>query len=133
MNDEMEGLSGRVGEIVAALLCDGTPESCGKVKKCLYHSKDYNNIGTGYGCDVDRLNADAAGLLKVYAARLAAVTAERDAAVKDLCLVGDCDTCYMRGQRGYSRCSPAVCDENRTCVGYKWRGPQEAGEADHAD
>lgn len=86
MNDGMEALSGRVGEIVAALLCDGTPESCGKAKNCPYHSKDYNNIGTGYGCDVDRLDADAAGLLKAYDGenaqlreQLAAVTAERDA------------------------------------------------------
>lgn len=66
------------------------------------------------GSAFDRLQAD-----------LARVTAERDAAVADLYLAGDCDTCYMRGQRGYSRCSPAVRDESGTCVGYKWRGPQK--------
>lgn len=56
---------------------------------------------------------------------LSRVEAERDAAVKDLCLAGDCDTCYMRGKRGYSQCSPIARDENGTCVGYKWRGAQE--------
>lgn len=66
-------------------------------------------------------------LVQAQQAELARVTAERDAAVKDLCLAGDCDTCYMRGQHGYSRCSPAVRDENGTCVGYKWRGPQKEG------
>ena len=72
-----------------------------------------------------RKRAEVSGAIDRLLDDLVRVTAERDAAVKDLCLAGDCDTCYMRGKRGYSRCSPAVHDENGTCVGYKWRGPQK--------
>ena len=76
-----------------------------------------------------RQRAEVDDALDALKADLARVTAERDAAVADLCLAGDCDTCYMRGQRGYSRCSPAVRDDNGTCVGYRWRGPQREAEA----
>lgn len=58
--------------------------------------------------------------------QLAAVTAERDAAVEEMNHV--CDTC------GHdiliAHCHNQVHGE---CVNWKWRGPQGAGEADRAD
>lgn len=86
MDDKSKALSARMEEIATALMCDGSPESCGRAKQCPYHSKDYNHIGTGYGCDVDQMSADAVGLLKVYAAenaqlreQLAATKIKREA------------------------------------------------------
>lgn len=133
MDDKTKTLLDRAPEIVAALLCDKTMECCGKAKQCPYHSTDYNHISVGYGCDVDRLDADTAGLLKAYAAenaqlrdQLAAVTAERVAAVEEMNHV--CDTC------GHDilieHCHNQVDGD---CVNWEWRGPQGAGEADHAD
>ena len=131
MTDKTKTLLNRAPEIVAAVLCDKTMESCGKSKQCPYHSTDYNHISVGCGCDVDRLDADTAGLLKAYAAQLAAVTAERDAAVESW--RGFCAKCGWNGKQYLSdgmddRCK--TCRENNKC-NWEWRGPQGAGEEHH--
>lgn len=132
MDDKTKTLLNRAPEIVAAVLCDKTMECCGKAKQCPYHSTDYNHMSVGYGCDVDRLDADTAGLLKAYAAQLAAVTAERDAAVESWC--GFCAKCKWNGKQYLSdgkmddRCK--TCRESNKC-NWDWRGPQGAGEAAH--
>ncbi|BDF66568.1 hypothetical protein CE91St43_05400 [Oscillospiraceae bacterium] len=112
MDNKTKALLDRAPEIVAAVLCDKTMECCGKAKQCPYHSTDYNHISIGYGCDVDRLDADTAGLLKAYATQLAAVTVERDGAVA---FIQHIDKDYGRyiSDAGFER----------------WRGPQGAGEA----
>lgn len=81
MTDKTKALLDRAPEIVAAVLCDKTMESCGKAKQCPYHSTDYNHISVGYGCDVDRLDADTAGLLKAYAAENAQLREQLDEAL----------------------------------------------------
>lgn len=136
MNDKTKTLLDRAPEIVAAVLCDKTMECCGKAKQCPYHSTDYNHISIGYGCDVDRLHADTAGLLKAYAAQLAAVTAERDAlddALRDM--VGQ--YCSYDGRLDHEFMSAGehafdVLDlDYGALVETLWRGPQGAGEAAH--
>ena len=125
MNDKTKTLLDRAPEIVAAVLCDKTMECCGKAKQCPYHSTDYNHISVGYGCDVDRLDADTAGLLKAYAAgntqlreQLAAMTAERDAAVK---CIYDIEIYLEFGPAPYIM---------KTIEEWE-RGPQGTGEIDH--
>lgn len=49
------------------------------------------------------------------------LTMERDAAVEDLELAACCETCYKRGEHGFSTCH----DCNDTPGGWKWRGPQK--------
>ena len=132
MDDKTKTLLNRAPEIVAAVLCDKTMECCGKAKQCPYHSTDYNHMSVGYGCDVDRLDADTAGLLKAYAAQLAAVTAERDAAVESWC--GFCAKCKWNGKQYLS--DGKRDDRGKTCRESNkgngdWLGPQGAGEAAH--
>lgn len=45
--------------------------------------------------------------------------AERDAAVEDLKVVGNCQTC--------GNITPWCADNPDSCRGYKWRGPQKEG------
>lgn len=140
MDAKTKALLARAPEIVAAVLCDKTMECCGKAKQCPYHSTDYNHISVGYGCDVDRLDADTAGLLKAYAAQLAAVMAERDAIKSDL---NDLCETVRKAYTGTEACPHCAysetCELEDGCPGWKRddcfkpRGPQGAGEVDHAD
>lgn len=46
--------------------------------------------------------------------------AERDAAAKDLVMVGSCKTC--------GNLTPWCTDNPDNCKGYKWRGPQKGDD-----
>ena len=112
-------------EIVAALRCCGNTDT--KRPDC-----DHCPLN-GYMC-VKRMLEGAAALIEAYAAQLAAVTAERDAAVESW--RGFCSKCewrdkqYLADGKMDDRCK--TCRDNHKC-NWKWRGPQGAGEVGHAD
>lgn len=79
-------------------------------------------------CDQEQLEIDAAEAFKALEAenaalrgQLARVTAERDAAMKDLRLSAWCKTCT----KGCGVTEALSKRSNGTCPEYEWRGPQK--------
>ena len=123
MADKTKALLAREPEIVAAL------RHCPVVEcaHCAFAGEECK-LGEPAATLIEAMAAENAQLRK----QLAAVTAERDAAVESWC--GFCAKCKWNGKQHLSdgkmddRCK--TCRENNKC-NWQWRGPQGAGEVDH--
>ncbi len=119
--DDNKAVLDRKPEIVAALRCcansDGDCMCCGSYQVL---------------CQADKsaLMELAAALIEAYAAQLAAVTSERDAAVVDLrVLAKEKHSCFACAEDKFD-CNKGICNGCAYNDGdnWRWRGPQGAGE-----
>lgn len=112
-------------------LIDANNLGVGKANPDAFERKEYaygwNNALQAVTYGAPTIDPETLPIVRQLREELARVTAERDAAIKDLYMTKDCNTCALQftDECLLEDCMEPCCNFWRGYVPYKWRGLQK--------